>query len=781
MIIAHDISAMFTSRQLNINGRLQSRATERLSSGYKINRAADDAAGLTISEKMRSQIRGLERGSKNVRDGISLCNVADGALTEVHSILGRMRELAVQAANDTNVTEDRIAIGYEIDQLKKEINNISRNTEFNTQKIFCNQAAVDFSDDVRIVQIFDAYDGAPDDPDSYGGIIIDKDVRVPWKSIDPDMVTSDPVTGETIFKAGIYNYTVPSSAGVSQYDIKIECKDGSRPPQIEVRFPVSANDNGLLVAGKQIMWSDIVNDDNVSLQSNVGEGYYHFSFCGGVGGFMLEECENVTDVKDAINSYISRRGRVFKSIYSGYGYDQAVDIKDKGSSMQVNNSNYSAAMGNLKLRADNNNIWLEDQTGNMIAGSAKSWSSMNINNWASGGDISDNKVYQYEFNGNGYNIKFDFELLDETSRQSVIEGINNAPVSNINRSGNNNAQLQVATGASVTGGTIVNNNSALSIAQEAVLGRDFESETGIFNTGSLSYDNNTDMFTVTFSSGGDSLTYNSTSKTSKSAYDNEMNQVVQSLLKGTYSERTMNVNVDMKSTKWNKSFTLSYQCKLSASMSEAADGAYVKDGAGYKLYNAADYAGMPVPKRYNVNKATYKDMMNDIASSSNINLCGTGYENAWFKADELYSTAVVSGFVNDEEDEGGFWIQSGAGSNQGIAMQWDVFSVHKLGLSQVSVENSEKSGQMISSVDYAVSKISNIRTTFGTYSNRLEHALMYDDNAAINLQDAEAGIRDTDMAKEISRLSITQILGQAGQAMLSQINRNRQSVLQLLS
>ena len=780
MIITHNISAMYTNRQLGINGRLQSKTTERLSSGYKINRAADDAASLTISEKMRSQIRGLERGSKNVRDGISLCNVADGALEEVHSILGRMRELAVQAANDTYVTEDREAIECEIDQLKKEINYISRNTEFNTQKLFCNQAAVEFDDDVRIVKIYDANDGAPNDPDSYGGIIIDDDVRVPWKSIDSDMVASDPVTGKTIFKAGIYNYTVPSSAGVSQYDIKIVCEDGSKPPQIEVRFPVKANDNGLLVAGKQIMWSEIVNDDNVSLQSDVSDGCYHFNFCGGIGSFMLEGCENFTDVKDAINDYISKHGRVFKSVYSGNGYDYAIDITDKGSTMQVNNSNYTVALDNIKLRADENAIWLEDMNGNVIAGSTKSWSSMNINNWASGGDISDEKIYKYEFTTNGYNIKFDFELLDETSRESVIKGINNANVLNVYKSSNNSAQLQVATGADVTGGSIVNNNSALSISQEALLGRNFESETGIFNTDSLSYDNNTGNFSVSFSSGGSSLIYDSVSKTSKADYDREMNKVVDSLLNGTYSDSLMNVNVNMKSRMWNKSFTLSYQCKLSASMSAAANGNYVRDGAGYKLYNANDYMGQPMPTRYDINKISYEDMMKNIANSSTVNLCGTGYEKADFRADELFSAAVVSNFISDEDDEGGFWIQSGAGSNQGIAMQWDVFSVHKLGLTNVSVENANKAERMISSVDHAVEKISDIRITFGAYTNRLEHSLYYDDNAAENLQDAESRIRDTDMASEMSKLAKTRILMQAGQAMLCQANNNRQDILRLI-
>jgi len=111
---------------------------EKLSSGLRINRAGDDAAGLAISEKMRGQIRGLDQASRNAQDSISLIQTAEGALTETHSILQRMRELSVQAANDTNVKEDRTAIKSEIDELNKEITRISSQTEFNTQKLLDN-------------------------------------------------------------------------------------------------------------------------------------------------------------------------------------------------------------------------------------------------------------------------------------------------------------------------------------------------------------------------------------------------------------------------------------------------------------------------------------------------------------------------------------------------------------------------------------------------------------------------------------------------------------------
>ena len=135
MRIQHNISALNTHRNLTFNNTQASKNLEKLSSGYKINRAGDDAAGLAISEKMRGQIRGLDMATKNAQDSISLIQTAEGALNETHDILQRMRELAVQSANDTNVTSDRAALQLEIDALAEEITRISTDTEFNTQKL----------------------------------------------------------------------------------------------------------------------------------------------------------------------------------------------------------------------------------------------------------------------------------------------------------------------------------------------------------------------------------------------------------------------------------------------------------------------------------------------------------------------------------------------------------------------------------------------------------------------------------------------------------------------
>ena len=135
MVVQHNLTAMNANRQLGITTGQQAKSSEKLSSGYRINRAGDDAAGLSISEKMRSQIRGLNKASDNAQNGISLIQVAEGALNETHSILQRMNELATQAANDTNTSVDRDAIQSEIDQLTSEVDRIRSTTQFNSMNL----------------------------------------------------------------------------------------------------------------------------------------------------------------------------------------------------------------------------------------------------------------------------------------------------------------------------------------------------------------------------------------------------------------------------------------------------------------------------------------------------------------------------------------------------------------------------------------------------------------------------------------------------------------------
>lgn len=142
MVIQHNLMAMNSMRSLGIVVNNQSKKTEKLSSGYRINRAADDAAGLAISEKMRWMIRGLSQGTENTQDGISYVQIGDGAMSEIHDMLHRMEELAVKGANGTLMDDDRGMIDKEVQQLKQQINEISKHTVFNELQIFDNKSSL---------------------------------------------------------------------------------------------------------------------------------------------------------------------------------------------------------------------------------------------------------------------------------------------------------------------------------------------------------------------------------------------------------------------------------------------------------------------------------------------------------------------------------------------------------------------------------------------------------------------------------------------------------------
>ena len=217
MVVQHNLKAMNSNRMLNINTKASARSTEKLSSGYRVNRAADDAAGLAISEKMRKQIRGLTQASRNAEDGISAVQTAEGALAEVQDMLQRMNELCVQAANGTNSITDRQYIQDEIDQLVTEMDRISETTKFN--ELYLLKGDKEQPDD--LVHTFDYIEGDKIDPtglskvtNSYGQKVMvnyngtDNVYVVNAASIQASGVTS-PMTADVVSK-GCLLYTSPS-------------------------------------------------------------------------------------------------------------------------------------------------------------------------------------------------------------------------------------------------------------------------------------------------------------------------------------------------------------------------------------------------------------------------------------------------------------------------------------------------------------------------------------------------------------------------------------------
>lgn len=196
MVITHNLQAMNGNRQLNMNVKSKRSSMEKLSSGYQVNRAADDAAGLSISEKMRNQIRGLDQSVKNAEDGISFIHTADGAMQSVQNILGRVRELAVQAANDVNASDDREAIQSEIDEISAQIDDIIEKTKFNGKNVFSHQNVVKIDagapQSTRTdIPLFETSDGKKFDIGESGKYIHAQKIDKALMDKDPSLGTSD--------------------------------------------------------------------------------------------------------------------------------------------------------------------------------------------------------------------------------------------------------------------------------------------------------------------------------------------------------------------------------------------------------------------------------------------------------------------------------------------------------------------------------------------------------------------------------------------------------------
>ncbi len=219
MVVQHNLTAMNSNRMLNVNTKTQAKSTEKLSSGFKINRAADDAAGLSISEKMRKQIRGLTQASANAQDGISAVQTAEGALNEVQDMLQRMNELAVKSANGTNSTDDRTYIQNEIDQLVSEIDRVAETTKFNETYLLKGDASATKVRQMTYASTaYTKADGVkvPASPadDAYMGVYFDANGN--WIS---ENALSNYLTDEGKLKNGVSLYEKQYDAATEKWDL----------------------------------------------------------------------------------------------------------------------------------------------------------------------------------------------------------------------------------------------------------------------------------------------------------------------------------------------------------------------------------------------------------------------------------------------------------------------------------------------------------------------------------------------------------------------------------
>lgn len=364
--VAHNLLAMNAGRQLNINTGIKHKSTEKLSSGYRINRAADDAAGLSISEKMRRQIRGLSQASANTQDGISLCQVADGALNEVSDMLHRITELSVKAANGTNTQQDREAIQAEINQLMQEIDRVSDTTSFNEKKIF--QAG-------------------------------ESAQRLPMHDMQDSLaaeITANYVNG------GDYQVTATENGGVQ---LSMKAADGTLSQ-------VSAFD-----------WSEIVNESDPSISladTDIVAGTYVLEKNGIRLTFDVPKDSTKADVAEALD------GAAFdidKDVVSFNPVRIRKTNVQETAAGAIPGAETFFTSGPYSMHADEYGIWMENDAGT-ITTSKVTWSSMGVSK-----DTIAGKAFTYTCPDTGYTFNLEInsnatfqEVLDRLNAATVKYG-----------------------------------------------------------------------------------------------------------------------------------------------------------------------------------------------------------------------------------------------------------------------------------------------------------------------------------------------------------------------
>ncbi len=510
-VLANNLSALGANRQLGIQTKDLEKSARKLSSGFQINKAADNAAGLKISEKMRSQIRGLERGERNTTEGISWIQVTDGAMSEMQDMLQRLVELSIQAANDTNNVEDRFAIDQEITEIKKELNRISLETEFNRQKVFDNSSTMMYiSSDTppNDLLIFNSSYDSLTGKATYGGFVFHGE-RILWDQVDPGMVQID-ASGKQIFKGGNYTYTNPATGHKFQFT----CKDGDEVPVITRTLNISANGSGIVIDGMQMSWSQLKDEDDRSFGiGNMHGGSWHIDYMGTtIDFFTPDTVDSTSDMIDTINKMHDGKVKYTWQITT-VGSENETAVK----SSVMQNLRVSQALADSlgtstdvqfqvkagKTDPDQNGIWLADSNGNAVAGSYKSWADMGITSWEQGNDISALRTYTYS-DTDGTNdtfLSFNFTLSDITSVDSVIDGLDGMVISgkNIKTDYQLTSGIDLPADSNIESSTHTNPTGTVTFPEENALGRDFDTQqiSNMANASSV-YDSTSQSATVDF-------------------------------------------------------------------------------------------------------------------------------------------------------------------------------------------------------------------------------------------------------------------------------------------
>jgi flagellin-like hook-associated protein FlgL len=901
MVIQHNLSAMNADREYKITTGRRAKTQEKLSSGYRINRAADDAAGLAISEKMRREIRGLTQGSRNIQEGISLVQTADGYLAEVHDMIQRVNELAVKGANDTMTDEDRSYLDKEVQAMKTEMKRIFDSATYNENLIF----RVPYMPEVSVapepydIQLFYSNSG------QIGGLEfnnvrysieelrnIPEDRGGSLKLDDNGIATEDQVVSFKLNYPEDEEVTLKLSKGESLKDVKREYSWEAKNDGIYVNnvFATSWEDMGIDTAGPN------------------KKGVRSFNYHGMNVAFEVEEGDTVSEIKKGINGDnfttpatwdISVAGATTK--YVAPIVDSIGDNKNVSTTkITVSSANKDYINDTYQISADEDGLAIEWQGEDGIVHTTDrtSWSSFsNVigppdypivdwgldNDWGTDhpNDSSEVKfdgsaVYHYESPDSNVPIQYYFQIAESASQEEVLRTLNGQEIDgNIvcpTNTTSSNASLRIYN-KQIDGSSTGDNDRAFEL--QNLYGRTFDSSsetlTGDVTWTKVIVSGKPDDGTLTPSKSATRTTGTSDSTSGVSNYykvqvGTEGNPTYRYYqVEGTSHDITRNKQYT-NTYSWNEtmrldytgrfngddmvgfsgpnvtmdlnrvdtvSFTTNEKYTLYASVTEITDTTgldtdsmevltesdagqrYKTDGTRYDVQaetssaettttgsvnvvnrnniylNGSDFVKEGVSAddyafkfEHTISYQNLYNMADRSSASSTIKTQATGEAYRSFtpggNGQRLSEPDFMSIVVNPPEKHCIIQCASEATDPYEIDIKWDALNLSVLGLSGADLTSGSRCMSTIELAKNALGVISRSRMVFGTYQNRLEHTMRYTDNTMENTQAAESIIRDTDMAKEMSAFTNTDVIAQAGQMVLAQANQTKQGVLSLL-
>ncbi|MDZ5471948.1 flagellin [Bacillus sp. 31A1R] len=801
MRINHNIQALNAYRNLYQNQFQTSKNLERLSSGLRINRAADDAAGLAISEKMRSQIRGLKQAERNSMDGISLMQTTEGAMTEVHAMLQRMRELSVQGANDTNTDADRREIQKEVDQLLLEIDSIAEKTEFNTRKLLNGESAV-------LSVINSNKTGLVKSPE-----IIDPSLKSGNYELS---VEYNPTTDIS------YNVTQPAG-GLKAGDIKL---DTSVPNQKFGEYTINIrdyNNDGSNVSAKiQVIGPDGLPINQTPLSVEVGShlqgGASQFVT---VGGLKIDasKIEHAGSVKINIEAKVT----LTLSYDQNLGANSIKEAKVFGETVKVpsyNTSDTKSTVGNLLSSPATIGLPNAGLTGGFPTGVSPVAVLTGIpitsdSNNADGTPILTSlKASAESVNFVDYANTTPWSTALNTDMGAVVPPVPGA--SEVAAADHKNdliaigiaAGVKVAKETALTGVTTSQLTDQIKVAaeqaiKEAAIARSIPENKAATYAGALAaalvaaHDGGTPQRTI-----AEDLTQENNvvaAAASTSGLENQGGKYYFSVETnaGTKLFRLAAQDLGTSNTKplVNEStgvITFNSNSGANVSLKDIQESLL---GAGFTNVKAWEVAsaGTEIKDQMLVVTNNTNNPGSPIARNA-YTLSTTDYQPVDFRktvttvngkvvhggAEFSFNSSLKQGFSEFSVTNNSLAFQIGPNTNQNVNIDVPQLNTVELGVEHIDVTSQTGANKAIFDLDQAIQKVSSIRAKLGATQNRLEHTISNIQTTHENLTASESRIRDADMALEMTQFTKNNILNQSAQAMLAQANQLPQGVLQLL-